>query len=146
MLFVFIFSYFFCIKNMWRLHTTYPKREVPLQAPHISFLRAPNFPVSHSNEIQKTRLENSFNLYPNSTWCPRWVVSQSILKYVAFPKKKCTQNILQRKTVFSSFWASPIGLLYVAWDGTKGINKVLAPMGLRHICQLLTSPKLPLII
>ena len=45
-----------------------------------------------------------------------------------------------------AFWASPIGLKYVVWDGTKGTNKALAPIGLRLIWQLLTSPKLPLII
>ena len=35
----------FCIKNKWRLHTTYPKREVPQKAlQKISlFLEAPNF-------------------------------------------------------------------------------------------------------
>ena len=30
--------------------------------------------------------------------------------------------------------------------GPKGTNNTLAPMGLGLICQLLTSPKLPLII
>ena len=40
--FVFYFFFlFFCIKNKWQLHTTYPKREVPFKAPESLFLRAP---------------------------------------------------------------------------------------------------------
>ena len=40
-----IFSYFvFCIKNKYQLHTTYPKREVPLKALKKSlFWEHPNF-------------------------------------------------------------------------------------------------------
>ena len=34
---ILFFFLFFCIKNKWRLHTTYPKREVPLQAPESLF-------------------------------------------------------------------------------------------------------------
>ena len=41
-----------------------------------------------------------------------------------------------------SNWALVCGL---EWD-QKGTNKNLAPMGLGLFCQLLTSPKLPLII
>ena len=37
MYFVFGFFLFFCIKNKWRLHTTYPKREVLLKAPESLF-------------------------------------------------------------------------------------------------------------
>ena len=32
MYFLYLVFLIFCIKNMWRLHTTYPKREVPLKA------------------------------------------------------------------------------------------------------------------
>ena len=45
-----------------------------------------------------------------------------------------------------AFWANPIRLKCVAWDGTKGTNKTLAPMGFKLICQLLTNQKLRLII
>ena len=45
-----IFSYFFCIKNKWRLHITYPKREVPLKAPKSLFLRGNKFAVPHSGD------------------------------------------------------------------------------------------------
>ena len=44
------FFLFFCIKNKWRLHPTYPKREVPLKAPKSLFLEHPNFhDLSHPN-------------------------------------------------------------------------------------------------
>ena len=45
-----IFSFLFCIKNKWRLHITYPKREVPFKAPKNLFFERPNFPVSHSGD------------------------------------------------------------------------------------------------
>ena len=35
------FFFLFCIKNKWRLHTTYLKREVPLKAPKSLFLEHP---------------------------------------------------------------------------------------------------------
>ena len=53
--------------------------------------------------------------------------------------------------VFHIYWASLLGLSNWAlvcglkWD-QKGTNKTLAPMGLWLFCQLLTSPKLSLII
>ena len=38
---VFSFFLFFCIKNKWWLHTTYPKREVSFKAPkNLLFLEA----------------------------------------------------------------------------------------------------------
>ena len=52
--------------------------------------------VPWCNEIQK-RLENTLNLNSNSTWCPRWVVSQSVLMYVDFPLEKCIPKILLRE-------------------------------------------------
>ena len=33
----FFFSFLFCIKNKWRLHTTYPKIEMPLKASKSHF-------------------------------------------------------------------------------------------------------------
>ena len=50
-----------------------------------------------------------------------------------------------------SNWAGLLGLFNwvlvcgLEWD-QKGINKTLALMGFKLFCQLLTSPKLPLII
>ena len=46
-----------------------------------------------------------------------------------------------------TFWVIPIGHKYMAWSGTKkGTNKTLTLMGLGFFYQLLTNPKLPLII
>ena len=39
-----------------------------------------------------------------------------------------------------------IGFRYVIWSETKRTNKILALMNFGHFYQLLTSPKLPLII
>ena len=43
------------------------------------------------------------------------------------------------------FWAIPIGRMWLG-VGLKGTNKTLTPMGFRLFSQLLTSPKLSLII
>ena len=64
--------------------------------------------------------------------------------------------LTKNSTCFSTYnwlsnWASLLGLSNWAlvsgleWD-QKGTNKILAPMGLGLFCQLLTSPKLSLII
>ena len=34
---IYLFFLIFCIKNKWRLHTTYPKREVPQKVPESLF-------------------------------------------------------------------------------------------------------------
>ena len=48
--------------------------------------------------------------------------------------------------MFLSLWAFLLGFSMWLGVGPKGINKTLAPMGFGPFCQLLTSPKLPLII
>ena len=45
-----------------------------------------------------------------------------------------------------AFWAIAMRSSMWLGVGPKGTNKTLAPMGLGFFCQLLTSPKLPLII
>ena len=48
---IFFFS-FFCIKNKWRLYTTYSKREVPLKSTQKSlFWEHPNILVSHTSTL-----------------------------------------------------------------------------------------------
>ena len=67
---------FFSIKNKWRPHTTYPKREVPLQAPESLFLRAPSpywgsFAVSHNIISSRViiRIKHKIgSTTPNSRW------------------------------------------------------------------------------
>ena len=51
---LFLLFFFFCIKNKWKLHTTYPKSEAPLKALESLFLRAPflkKFKVSYSGDF-----------------------------------------------------------------------------------------------
>ena len=43
----FVFRFFFGMENKWRLHTTYPKREVPLKALKDLFVFRGTFVVSH---------------------------------------------------------------------------------------------------
>ena len=68
----------------------------------------------------------------------------------------CNFLLFQNSVCFSPYnwlsnWASLLGLSNWAlvcglkWE-QKGTNKILAPIGLGLFCQLLTSPKLPLII
>ena len=40
---LYLFFLIFCIKNKWQLHTTYPKREVPLKEPKSLFWEHPKF-------------------------------------------------------------------------------------------------------
>ena len=47
-LYLYFFIFSFCIKNKWRLHTTYPKSEVPLKAPQSLFWENPISLVSYN--------------------------------------------------------------------------------------------------
>ena len=62
--------------------------------------------------------------------------------FMYLSKKLCMSLLITDYLIGLAFWAFPIGL---EWD-QKGTNKTLAPMGLELFCQLLTNPKLPLII
>ena len=57
------------------------------------------------------------------------------------------QRLIPNQSIFGLvFWASPLGFSLWLEMGPKETNKTLAPMGLGLICQLLISPKLPLIM
>ena len=62
MCFVFsLFLFFFYKKNKWRLHTTYPKRELPLKAPKNLFFES-TFAVSHSSNHCRHHILSTLDL------------------------------------------------------------------------------------
>ena len=111
-------------------------------------------------------LENTFNLHSNSTCAQEvWSLNQFLWIYSRENKRVSNPHIqiisyffffYKNYVCFSPYnwlsnWASLLCISNWAlacgleWD-QKGTNKTLAPMGLGLFCQLLTSPKLPLII
>ena len=110
-------------------------------------------------KIKIEALGNTFNLHSNSTnaqevWTLNWLQRKNLrVTYTHLHHFTMMFSLIKFCTFFSlyltnyliglTFWAFPIGLKCVAWNGT---NKTLAPMGLGLLCQLLTSPKLPLTI
>ena len=74
------------------------------------------------------------------------------LTYIPIHVSCCSKNsVCFSPNNWLSNWANLLGISNWAlicgleWD-QKGTNKTLAPIGLGLFCQLLTSPKLPLII
>ena len=122
--------------------------------------------VPWCGEIQKQRLEvlgNTFNLHSNSTYAQEiWSLNQFICVCLRESKRVSNTHIQkhfilsQNSICFSPYnwlsnWTSLMGhsnwdlVCDLEWD-QKGTNKTLASMSLGLFCQLLTSPKLPLII
>ena len=109
-------------------------------------------------------LRNTFNLHSNSTYAQEvWSLNQFIcmcskknkrvtythIHTISFSYKILYVSLLKYNWLSNwtslsghSNWALVCGL---EWD-QKGTNKTLAPMGFEPFCQLLTNPKLPLII
>ena len=109
-------------------------------------------------------LGNTFNLHFNSTYAQKvWSLNQFICMCLRENKRVTYTHI---HTIFYSitkfymflslyitnyltglaFWAILMDFCMWLRVGPKGTNKTLAPIGFGHFYQLLTSPKLPLII
>ena len=122
--------------------------------------------VPWCGKIQNQRLEvlgKTLNLHSNFTCTQEvWSLNRFICicsrenKTVAYTHIQNHFIPLQNSVCFFPYnwlsnWASLLGhfnwvlVCGLEWD-QKGTNKTLPPMGLRLFCQLLTSPKLPLII
>ena len=86
-----VFFLIFFIKNKWRLHTTYPKREVPLKAPKYLFWEHPKVsqsltvatPLGMSRAKFRIRLKWP-NMYPCFAWSCVILLFVYLLCYMIF--------------------------------------------------------------
>ena len=126
--------------------------------------------ASHTKHIAKAtrpRLENTSNHHPHGA---REVSSlNQFTRMCSRENKRITYTHIHTISIISMIYFLILKIIYVSllihnwlsnWPfgpaqlgfnlwleiGPKGTNKTLSPMGIRLICQLLTSPKLPLII
>ena len=80
--------------------------------------------------------------------CVQWRIREWLtLTYTPFHSYKImyVSLLITDYLLRPAFWAIPIGRMWLG-VGLKGTNKTLIPMGFGLFSQLLTSPKLPLII